>query len=232
MPKKINIEIGSKFGRLTVIKESFSLNRETYLPCICDCGEAVDVRSSYLRIGKTKSCGCLNREISSIVNTTHGMASGSHRKSTPEYRTWNSMLQRATNPKNHHYPSYGGRGIKVCERWLNFENFFEDMGERPEGMSLDRINNDGDYEPDNCRWTTRKVQQNNTRRNKKYFHNGNSYVLSELAEMHNIPLHTLYTRIKRKWDLDRALTTKVQIKKSIKKIEPGTDLDEPAGVDW
>lgn len=229
MAKKINIEIGSRFGRLTVIKESFSLNDETYLPCICDCGKAANVRSSHLRVGKTKSCGCLNREISSKTNTTHGMAAGSFRKSRPEYRVWNGMIQRCHNPRNNHYENYGGRGIAVCEEWReSFEAFFADMGKRADGLTLDRIDNDKGYLKENCRWATRKEQQNNLRKNVRVEYQGQTKTLTEWAEALGIERQNLYSRIARGWEASRAFTTPTNHKFG-RKI---TGTDEPAKTEW
>jgi hypothetical protein len=121
----------------------------------------VNVRAAYLSSSRGRSCGCLGREIhkaqGKVLNLIHGKAN------TPIYRLWKSMKNRCFNVNNKSYLDYGGRGITVCERWLKFENFFADMGERPQGKSLDRINNNGGYEPSNCRWATSKQQVHNRR---------------------------------------------------------------------
>lgn len=118
--------------------------------CQCICGKIFNVRASNLKNkGGTKSCGCVN-------NKKHGMCK------TKTYNSWNGCIQRCTNPKHHKYKAYGLMGIKVCDRWLSsFENFYEDMGECPEGMTLDRIDNSKDYEPSNCRWASKSIQQYN-----------------------------------------------------------------------
>lgn len=150
---------GMKFGRLTAISRSPNRGRKTCWLCVCDCGSEDAYEAEKLKNGNTQSCGCLRAEMRALANTTHG------KTMTKAYESWASMIQRCTNPKKKQFANYGGRGIKVCDRWLKFENFLADMGECPSGKSLDRINNDGDYEPGNCRWATRKEQMRNRRNN-------------------------------------------------------------------
>lgn len=143
---------GMKFGRLTVRRQSErkSASGAMWL-CVCDCGKETVVASLKLRDGKTVSCGCAKRE--RLLNFTHGLSNKSK-----TYRTWKEMRQRCRNPNATQYKWYGGRGIKVCDRWDSYENFLSDMGERPEGKTIDRINPDLGYEPTNCRWATPKEQ--------------------------------------------------------------------------
>lgn len=153
--------IGHKFNRLTVICRSEKKSKANIIwNCECDCGNFIDVASLKLRSNQTKSCGCLKRELISKVNKTHGMSN-----KTPTYKTWKEMRSRCNSPSNDKFKWYGGRGIKVCQEWGTFEQFLIDMGERPKGMTIDRINNDGDYTPSNCVWLspldqTRKQSKN------------------------------------------------------------------------
>ena len=156
---KIHDLTGQKFGRLTVLSKSSKRgpHGEMFWKCLCDCGNLTEVRSDSLLGGSTKSCGCLRKEFSSNCHFKHGMCK------VPTYFTWQSMIQRCENPKNRAFKNYGGRGIKICSRWHKFENFLEDMGKKPSGMSLDRIDNDGSYELRNCRWATPHEQRINSR---------------------------------------------------------------------
>ncbi len=157
--KKVDVQqfIGIKINRLTCIGEALPRSKNTYIQCLCDCGNEDEVQLSLWRSNKWKSCGCLALELSQRSFPKHGLSY------TVEYSIWAGMMARCYNKDNRLYHRYGGRGIKVCDRWKDSpKNFVEDMGLRPNSeLSIDRINNDGNYESSNCRWATFLEQQKN-----------------------------------------------------------------------
>jgi hypothetical protein len=156
--KKIELT-GLRFGQLVVLREAApDARREAKWFCACDCGETCVVLSGNLRKGNTRSCGCVRKEVTAARSVKHGMSK------TLMFFAWEQMKQRCYNPRNHKFKDYGARGITVCDQWReSFAAFLADMGERPPGKSIDRRENDGNYEPGNCRWATRLEQAANKR---------------------------------------------------------------------
>lgn len=173
---------GIKYCRLLVVdlNKDKKNSRAARWNCVCDCGNMVVVYGYALRNGSIKSCGCLRKENHLAAITKHGGTSFSNGKKRT-YSIWSNMRQRCLNPKNVNYHRYGGRGIKICDRWGQYINFISDMGEAPPCKTLDRIDNNGDYCKENCRWTSKKVQSNNRCDNRSISWDGNTYTYAELA---------------------------------------------------
>lgn len=172
---------------------------------LCACGARKVLWKSNVRPGHTQSCGCIRRQATALRSIQHGHSAGYEKTRT--YNCWKSMRQRCVNPKSRSYPYYGGRGIRVCDRWNSFEAFLEDMGEMPDGMSLDRINVDGNYEPDNCRWATRTEQMNNRRNNRMVEFEGERLTLADWARRIGVKYHTLMARLDSGMSVERAFST-------------------------
>lgn len=188
---------GNRYGDLTVLSYVRTSTKGASWLCICDCGNETTVRANSLRKGHTKSCGCLQIKKA----RTHGL---SH---SAEYRAWDAMKRRCLNKRTRFYSLYGGRGIKVCDRWKqDFQAFFDDMGARPSPRhSIDRIDNDGDYEPENCRWALQTDQIRNRRNSIRFAVMGELLTQSEMADRYGIPFGTLRSRLRRGWSIDRAI---------------------------
>lgn len=196
---------GERFGRLVVLRFLRVRSGTARWECRCDCGETVETCTGALRAGRIKSCGCLTKERVSEACTTHG-ASG-----TRLYSIWVQMIGRCHNKNHANFHRYGGRGITVCERWReDFMAFREDMGDPGEGLWLDRINNDGNYTPENCRWATPRRQGNNTSRNIDIAIGGATKTASQWARANGLNPHTALSRISRGWDPEKAVTVAVQ----------------------
>ncbi len=193
---------GKKYGALLVLERSGSSSKQPGAQwlCRCECGREILVMGYSLRTGNTTTCGC--RRGRKFI--THGMTG------TPEYRTWYSIKDRCNNPHNEDYHNYGGRGINVCDRWSKFENFFADMGLRPSGMSLDRQDVNGDYEPRNCRWATSKEQARNQRTNLRFTKDGKTRCLAEWCEMLGLNRALIYRRLRRGESFEKAISRKAR----------------------
>lgn len=188
--------VGQKFGRLTVISRVEKSKRTSFL-CQCDCGKTKIIKSCPMIMGEVSSCGCLNIEL--LQNrATHGH--GRKGNKSKEYRAWSNMLTRCYNENYLEHENYGGRGIIVCERWrTSFVNFIEDMGlATSKKHSLDRIDNDGNYCKENCRWATLKQQGSNTSRNRWIEHDGKNMIISDWMKYLGISNGYFYKQLKKK----------------------------------
>lgn len=206
---------GSRFGRLTVIERANDHidpqgRRIVYWLCRCTCGNEVVVSGASLRRGSTFSCGCLG------VERRIESASKHHLCKSKIYSTWDRMKQRCVNPNSKNYKNYGARGIKVCDRWMfDFGAFYDDVSKLPNfgeiGYSIDRIDVNGDYEPNNVRWANRETQANNTRTNRYITYNGRKQTLAQWSREYNISYKRFISRINDyRWDFEKALTTPVK----------------------
>jgi len=213
---------GQKFGKLVAIEQARNPRGKLMWQCLCDCGNETLASPTALRDGIKRSCGCLRSENMRKLATTHGL---SHTHEL--YSMWCGMKTRCSNPNFEAYPNYGGRGIRVCERWLNFQNFIEDMHPRPsKDHSIDRIDNDGDYCPENCRWSLWKEQMNNSRNNTILTVCGISRTLTQWASIMSINYGMLQTRVFNGWPPELAIFTPVLPKggKFMKKYKESLDL--------
>lgn len=195
---------GRIFGRLTVLGRGENTPRgQARWECLCTCGEVRQFHGISLRNGETRSCGCLGRERTAIRARTHGMTG------SLEYNSWGSMIQRCTNPKNHKFPIYGGRGIMVCGRWLHsFENFLEDMGPRPSPKhSIERLDNDGPYTPKNSKWGTATDQNNNKRNSRRLTFGGETMTIAQWEKCLGFHRDVIWARLKSGWSVEKALST-------------------------
>lgn len=193
------VKPGNRFGRLEILAVGKTAGTYNYRAVYrCDCGTVRSTAVATLQTGQSKSCGCLVRE----KTTKHGL----HK--SPLYRVWVRMHQRCYDPKIEKYPHYGGRGITVCERWHDVTKFHEDMSPLyRDGLWLDRIDNDGPYSPENCRWTARSTQQRNKRNNIVISFNGRSQVLQDWCDELGIRYGLVWDRIRAGWEPVKALST-------------------------
>ncbi|MDR1837624.1 MAG: hypothetical protein LBQ89_08205 [Treponema sp.] len=207
MSKKLDLT-GKKFGRLTVIEQSLSKNKKALWKCKCECGNEVIAKSDKLQNGRTKSCGCLHREIISAgINKTHGVSK------SRLYAIWSGMITRCENPnRKKHKKDYQDRGITVYQEWHSFELFQEWAlaNGYAENLTIERIDNNKGYSPDNCKWADNKTQANNRRICINITFNGVTQTIAQWAEEIGMKYTTLYQRFLNGWDTERALTTPLE----------------------
>lgn len=197
---------GLVFGYLKVIGFGGRGDTETFWFCKCVCGNIIKTRTHTLNSKRVKSCGCETLNLGAASRSRH--CASKNGKMTPTYKIWQGIKTRCKNKVN---KDYGGRGITICERWQKFENFLADMGEKPEGLTLDRKDNDKGYYKENCRWATRAEQQNNRRNNIIIVYNQKKQTRTQWAREFKISPDLVYRRIKRGWPIERALTEPAQI---------------------
>lgn len=198
--RKAIIKSGQKFNKLTAVRfvETRNNSQQFWL-FRCDCGKEKVICVNSVKFGRTKSCGCLVKKILLKRNFKHGMTK------TKTFKTWSGMKLRCLNKNDKGYKNYGGRGITICKRWMKFENFYKDMGERPKNKSLDRIDNNGNYSKENCRWANSKQQNNNKRSNHLLTYNGKTQNLKQWSEELGIKNDVIRMRLKSGWSVKRAL---------------------------
>lgn len=208
---------GKRFGRLTVAAlDGPAKGGQLKWICKCSCGSPPkSIRGVMLKSGKTKSCGCLRSETAAKTKTTHGMRNSS------EYRIWRGILNRCRNVNESAYPLYGGRGIDICNSWEEFEGFYADMGPRPSTKhSIDRIDVNKGYSPDNCRWATMKEQQRNRSNNRLVTYLGETAPLSQMCEKHGLNYRTVHRRLSLGAPIELAMTDARLPRKSLKQTSP------------
>lgn len=217
-PKRWIVNLfGLRFGRLLVVGLAGTIKYVTYWYCLCKCGGLCYVAMNKLRRGETISCGCFATETKSRVHRKHGM----HNSRT--YKSWACMLERTRNPNNIAYHNYGGRGITVCDEWLKFENFFADMGVCPQGYTIERINNDGNYCPENCKWDTYSNQAKNKRTSKTFEYQGRKQSSAAWAREFGMSRSCLKLRLESGMSIHNALTWPLH-----KGIKNPKDTNSPA----
>lgn len=186
------LQPGDRIGRWVLVNISHKRRGEAHWNCLCDCGNSKAIAAGSLKRKASRSCGCLNAEVMSQRFTTHG------KSGDPVFAIWNAMIQRCHNTNSKQWEDYGGRGIKVCQPWHTFENFYSDMGDPPfKGAHLDRLRNHEGYSKANCHWTTRTVNLNNTRRNQHVWVGDTLMTLSNLVRLCGLNYTTVYQRLYR-----------------------------------
>lgn len=206
MSKLFKDVCGQRFGRLTALYRLHNYKKSncSYWLCVCECGNLIEVRLNTLTSGDTKSCGCLQKEVASKTHKKHGLSRDKI------YQTYYHMKNRCYNRDSQAYSNYGGRGIKVCDEWLNdFKSFYDwaTSNGYQDNLTIDRIDVNGNYEPNNCRWVDMKTQSNNKRTTAYYIINNKKHSLSEWCDIYNIKYYTVWARLNRGWTIEKALFT-------------------------
>lgn len=193
---------GERFGRLLVLqRDGCNKHGQVKWYCECECGTRKHVLGTCLSRGMTQSCGCLQKESIGKVNLKHGMTKD------PIYAIWHSMMQRCYDKNSHAFNRYGGRGINVCDKWQEFEGFYEDMGDKPDGFSLERCDVNGDYTPENVVWADAKTQANNRRSNVILEHNGKKQTMQQWCDELGLKIGTVWARLNvYGYSIEKALT--------------------------
>ncbi len=209
---------GQRFGRLTVIKETGRAGNGAVLwLCRCECGKQSIVQGYALLSGNTTSCGCKRHETAHLMEWYQRCKRSGRKKKTRLYNIWMHIKDRCCNPRSIHYPNYGERGIRVCDEWMHSFSTFQEWALShgyADNLTFDRINNDGDYTPENCRWVNMKVQSNNRRNSNMLTFQGQTKTLAQWADIYRINWNTLFSRIRAGWPVERALTEPVHKKKT------------------
>lgn len=209
------ISVGERYGSLTAVKFIGIKNGHALWRFKCDCGENFRTLATYVKSKNVRFCKTCQRRYRNPINVKHGYFG------TYTYNSWAAMMQRCNNPKNHKFYRYGGRGIKVCERWLKFDNFLEDMGEKPgKGYSIERKNNDGNYEPGNCKWATNVEQAKNRSSNVNLHFRGKDYILADLSKEFKMNVDRLRYLVKRGVPLEFIFANKDKKKIDFREIKP------------
>lgn len=225
MGRRLSISKGMKFGRLTIVEESFTSKRRRRFLCQCDCGANLVVELSSLTTGNTKSCGCLQKEITAQMSTKHGHNRRGKRHRL--YSIWVHMRDRCLNPEDALYKYYGARGITVCAEWLDYPTFYSWAVSKgyAENLTLDRVENNKGYSPDNCRWATSTEQNSNRRNNVLLTHNGETKTLQQWARDLGISRGALRDRLKHGLSVEEALTMPKLTKR--RWLCPGSKTNRP-----
>lgn len=203
---------GKKYGRLTVLKEAGTRKWKVYWLCLCECGKTKEINGGALKNGKTKSCGCLRSEVTAKRKTKHGMLYDESGRRRKLYGVWCGMRRRCDNPKNISYKNYGGRGISVCDEWGDYKEFHKWAMRNgyKEGLMIERIDNNGNYCPENCSWETREVQNLNKRNIRYIEYDGELVRIHDLSKERGIDSKAVLNRLRHGWEIDKALSEPVQ----------------------